>query len=124
MKDLESRADIELLVNKFYEQILNDDLIGIFFNEIVKMDLKVHIPVMYDFWETALLGNISYKGNPMLKHIELNDKKKIKPEHFERWLFTWQKTIRENFKGATAEEAIKKANSIVELMKFKLNQKI
>lgn len=124
MKDIENRSDIERLVDKFYGQILSDDLIGIFFTEVVKLDQKIHIPIMYDFWETALLGKVNYKGNPMLKHIQLNDKKKLEPEHFERWLFFWENTIRENFTGPIAEEAINKAKSIGELMKFKISQKL
>ena len=33
MKKLESREDIEKLVNLFYGKVQNDDMIGFFFNE-------------------------------------------------------------------------------------------
>ncbi len=72
MKDIQERKDIELLVDEFYKKVLKDDVIGHFFTEVVQLDWEKHIPIMYDFWETTLLGNIKYKGNPMVKHIELS----------------------------------------------------
>jgi len=122
VKDIQNRKDIEFLVDKFYEQILVDDLIGVFFTDVVQLQWDVHIPVMYEFWETTLFGLAKYKGNPMLKHIALNDKKEIHSAHFDRWLSIWEKTIRENFKGEKSELAIKKAHSIGELMKYKIDQ--
>jgi len=122
MPDIESRNDIKLLVDTFYKHILKDDLIGHFFTQVVKLDFERHMPVMYDFWETTLLGRMKYKGNPMLKHIALNEKEAILPEHFERWLSTWERIIRENFHGPKADEAIQKAGQIAMLMKYKMEQ--
>jgi|TARA_B110000261_G_C13059187_1_gene347448 hemoglobin len=45
----------------------------------------MRIPIIYDFWETTLLGVTKYKGNPMLKHIELNTMEELNAEYFERW---------------------------------------
>ena len=58
----------------------------------------------------------------MLKHIELNRRKTIAPAHFERWLWHWKNTVEENFRGEKAEEAVKKANQIASLMKYKIEQ--
>lgn len=120
MNRITSRADIELLIDRFYEQVVNDELIGFFFNSVIKLDWKKHIPIMYDFWETTLLGIATYKGNPMLKHIELHRKQELKPEHFDRWLHIWEKTVLENFEGDIAENAVNKARQIGELMKIKI----
>ena len=122
MKDIENREDIETLINKFYKRIVSDELIGHFFTKVVKLDWEKHIPVMYDFWETTLLGQIKYKGNPMLKHIQLSKKETLTPAHFDRWLAHWKKTIEENFSGNKAKEAIQKANQIGGLMQFKIKQ--
>ena len=122
MKKIENRTDIELLIDKFYEKVVVDDSIGFFFNDVIKLDWNKHIPVMYDFWESTLFRLAKYKGNPMLKHIELNKKAKLNPEHFKRWLELWEQTINENFHGTIAEEAILKANQIGGLMKFKIEQ--
>jgi hemoglobin len=122
LKDIENSGDIRFLIDEFYKQVVNDDLIGHFFTEVVKLDWEVHIPVMNDFWGTILLGEIKYKGNPMWKHIELNEKDPLGAEHFERWLFLWETTIRKNFTGNKAEEAIQRARHIAELMKHKIQQ--
>ncbi|MEQ9468182.1 MAG: group III truncated hemoglobin [Ekhidna sp.] len=120
MPDITTRQDIELLVDRFYEQVIVDDIIGVFFTEVVRLDWEVHIPVMYDFWETILLDHFVYKGNPMTKHIQLNKQKKLEAQHFERWLELWEKTVRTHFDGPTAEEAINRAKQIGSLMKFKV----
>ena len=120
MKEIENRADVEFLVDKFYEKVLKDDLIGFFFNDVVQLNLKKHMPVMYDFWESTLFGLAKYRGNPMLKHIELDQKSKMKAEHFDRWLALWEETVNEYFQGNIAEDAINKANQIGGLMKFKI----
>ncbi|SDS05698.1 group III truncated hemoglobin [Gramella sp. MAR_2010_147] len=122
MKDIQNRKDIELLVDEFYKLVIKDELIGHLFTQIVKLDWNVHIPVMYDFWETSLLGKTKYKGNPMLRHIELNRKETLKPEHFDRWLSLWEQSIKSNFKGEKAGMAIQRGHQIAELMKFKIEK--
>lgn len=122
LTDIQSRQDIQLLVDEFYKRVMADDLIGVFFTEVVKLDWNTHIPIMYDFWETTILGKPKYKGNPMLKHIQLNEKKPLMPQHFERWLLLWEKAIHENFAGVKAEETIARAKQIGALMEFKIKQ--
>ncbi|WP_424964213.1 group III truncated hemoglobin [Ekhidna sp.] len=120
MSDITNRKDIELLVDAFYEQVIVDESIGEFFTEVVKLDWEVHIPIMYNFWETILLDNMVYKGNPMLKHIQLSQKRMLEPHHFERWLELWEATIKNHFEGLKAEEAISRAKQIASLMKYKV----
>ena len=124
MQDIQSRNDIITLVDRFYEKVLVDDVIGIFFTQVVKLDWDKHMPVMYDFWESTLLDAATYKGNPMLKHIALNQKMPLKKEHFERWLALWEETVQENFLGAKAEEAVNKAQQIAGLMQYKVGGKM
>ena len=120
MKDIENRKDVENLVNEFYTKVLKDDKIGFFFNKITAIDWEKHFPIMYDFWETILFDRIKYKGNPMTKHIVLSKKEPMTSEHFERWLLLWNETVIENFMGKRASEAIKRAQMIADLMKFKI----
>ena len=120
LKDIENREDVEFLVDEFYKQVVKDDVIGFFFTHIVELNFEKHIPVMYDFWETTLLGKMKYKGNPMVKHIELNNKEPLTAKHFERWLQLWEETLSEHFNGLKAQEALKRAKQIGELMKFKV----
>jgi len=122
MKDIESRKDIELLVNEFYKQAVKDEVIGFFFTRIVKLDFDKHLPTMYDFWETTLLGKIKYKGNPMVKHIELSRKEPLTSIHFERWLHLWEETLFKHFTGPKSEEALTRGKQIAGLMKVKVQQ--
>ncbi|MCJ8165216.1 group III truncated hemoglobin [Pontibacter sp. E15-1] len=121
-QDIQNREDIRRLLDTFYTRLLADELIGHFFTRVVKLDWEVHMPVMYDFWETVLFGEMKYKGNPMLKHIELNGMEALKPEHFERWLAHWQATVSENFSGPKADEAVQRAGQVATLMQFKIGQ--
>lgn len=120
MKDLNTRQDIKHLVDSFYKKARKDDLIGIYFTEVVQLDWDVHMPVMYDFWETTLLGSGPYRGNPMLKHIDLHRKRPLEGAHFDRWLNLWVETVRRLFEGENAENAVKRATQIAQLMKFKI----
>ena len=122
MKEIENRKDIEFLVDTFYKSVVVDDVIGSFFNEVVKLDWAKHIPVMYDFWETTLLGQGNYKGNPMQTHIQLSEKKAMTSKHFDRWLNLWEKTIEQHFEGNKALEAVSRAKQISAVMKFKIQQ--
>lgn len=122
MPDIQSRADIELLITTFYEQATHDPLIGKFFTEVVPLNWDTHIPLICDFWEGLLLGERKYRGNPMVKHIEMSRKEPLLPKHFERWLAHWEATIRANFAGEKAEEAITRAQNIARLMQFKVEK--
>ena len=124
MRDIESRNDIELLVNKFYDRVNVDDKISKFFNDIVKVDWNLHLPKMYNFWETLLFGKRAFKGNPMLVHILVSRQEMIEQEHFNQWLSLWRTTIDENFKGKTANIAYQKAQQIASLMAFKVKQNV
>lgn len=120
MKKLETREDIEVLVNKFYDKVGSDETIGFFFNDVAKVDWSHHLPKMYSFWETLLFGKASYKGNPMAVHFPINSEVAMEKFHFERWVKLWTQTIEENFTGEMAETAIYKATNIANLMGYKM----
>lgn len=120
MKRLETRKDIEDLVNGFYDKVQNDKTIGFFFNDVAKVDWDHHLPKMYAFWETLLLGKISYKGNPMAVHFPINAEVPMEKFHFEHWIKLWTATVEENFSGEMAELAIYKAKNIANLMAHKM----
>jgi hemoglobin len=121
MKDIQNKQDIELLVDEFYKKVVADPIIGRFFTEVVHLSWDIHIPIMVSFWETILLGKMSYKGNPMIKHIELNKLMPMEPTHFERWISLWSATINENFMGSKATEAIARAKAIAGLIQNKIS---
>ena len=120
MKKLESRNDIEFLVNAFYDKVSKDEKIGFFFNDVAKVDLSHHLPKMYSFWESLLFGEASYKGNPMAMHFPVNEKVAIEKPHFAHWIKLWTETVEENFEGEKAEAAVYKASNIANLMAYKM----
>lgn len=120
MKKLESREDIELLVNSFYAKVIKDETIAFFFNDIAKVNWDHHLPKMYSFWETILFGQMTYKGNPMAVHFPINEIAALEKRHFEQWLKLWKETISEHFQGENASMAITKSENIAKLMSFKM----
>ncbi len=118
-KDIENRADIELLVDTFYIKVKADTIIGHFFTEVVNLSWDVHIPIMYNFWEGVLLHTAAYKGNPMQAHIALDKKSAMAQAHFDRWLTLWDATVTELFDGPKATDAMQKAKSMAFLIHAK-----
>lgn len=120
--DIKNNEDVRLLVDSFYEKVLKDEVIAYLFTEVAHLNVAEHMPVMYSFWSSILLGENSYKGNPMDKHFALNEKEVLKKEHFDRWIKLWVETVDELFTGDVAEEAKNRAKQIAQLMLFKMQQ--
>lgn len=115
-KEIQSREEIKEMVDSFYGKVNEDELLAPVFNDFAGVNWEKHLPIMYDFWSTILLGEMSYKGNPFLKHIPLPIDKK----HFDRWLTLFLETIDEHFTGNVAEEAKNRARSIAGIFQHKL----
>lgn len=120
-RDIKDSNDIRFLVDTFYSNALTDPVIGPVF-KAADFSLERHIPVMVTFWETILLDVVTYKGNPMLKHIALNKEVPLHAEHFEQWMKIWEATISADFEGPIADNAISRASSIGQLMQYKIKQ--
>ncbi|WP_462137505.1 group III truncated hemoglobin [Candidatus Mycalebacterium sp.] len=118
MKDIETREDVELLVDSFYDKMLADPILGFIFTDIAKIDVEEHKPIVCDFWESILFDKAVYKRGPevMNTHKRLNEKIPLKKGHFVRWLFLFSKTVDELFEGERASFAKERANSIAVVM--------
>lgn len=119
-KDIKGRADIELLVNTFYNKVKVDEKIGPFFNDVAKIDWNKHLPTMYDFWEMTLFHKGNYKGNTVRIHQALNERSPLRKEHFEHWVELFHSTVNELFAGTNAELAKTRALSIATIMQIKI----
>lgn len=122
-KDITDRKDIELLMNTFYERLLADENISYIFTDVAKLDIKTHIPVIADFWETVLLNKNVYHNNTMKIHLDLNDKTPLTKNHFDVWLKHFTTTIDELFGGNIALLAKQRARSVATVMQIKIAQK-
>lgn len=112
-KDISTTADIKFLVDAFYEKVKADDVIGYIFNDVVQVDWEKHLPRMYDFWSFLLLGEDSYKGNPMEVHQKVHQMIPLTEAHFTRWLQLFHESVDENFEGLVAQDAKNRSSLIV-----------
>lgn len=86
---------IARLIDRFYDKVRTDDLIGPVFNAVVS-DWDEHKERLTRFWCSVALRSGTYQGNPMSKHRPLVDKPHgVDGEHFERWLSLWRQTVPE-----------------------------
>lgn len=124
LADITSQNDIKLLVDTFYNKVKSNEVIGYIFNEVAKVDWQLHLPKMYSFWSSIILGEQTYEGNPMLAHIKLSKLTPLTEKEFSEWLLLFNGTVDELFKGPNAIEAKARAGNIARLMLFKVqNQK-
>jgi hemoglobin len=103
--DIETRRDVEQLVEAFYSSALTDPVIGYLFTDIAQLDLAAHLPRIAAFWETVLLGTRTYSGGAFAPHAALHRKSELRHGHFERWLWLWRATVDRLFTGKRAELA-------------------
>jgi len=111
--DIQTRNDVETLVDSFYAKVFDDALLAPVFASV---DWAHHKPIMYNFWSSILLGDQSYQGNPFQKHIPLP----IDQSHFTRWLALFTQTVDEHFSGEKASEAKQRAYSIAAIFQNRL----
>jgi len=117
--DIENRADIDLLMVRFYELAIADPKIGYIFTDVAKLDLEHHLPIIGDFWETLLFRTGDYPRhgrNPLMVHGDLNEKTPLKAEHFGRWLEIFTATVDELFAGDMADFIKIRAEAIANRM--------
>jgi hemoglobin len=118
--DIHDREDIKILVDRFYEKVKKDNLIGPVFNDVVKVNWAKHLPVMYDFWDNAIFFSGTYNGNPLKTHTHLNRIAPLTPDHFNHWVTLFLQTVDELFTGEKANLAKQKATSIAKVMELKV----
>ncbi|GAB3009156.1 truncated hemoglobin Ctb [Niabella terrae] len=110
-RDIETAADIRLLVDSFYEKVREEPLIGPIFNQVIEDRWPLHLEKMYRFWGTVLLGEQSYSGHPFKPHARLP----VSRAHFDAWLGLWNQSIDRYFSGKKAEEARWRGNAMAEV---------
>ncbi|HET8838866.1 MAG TPA: group III truncated hemoglobin [Flavobacteriaceae bacterium] len=120
-KDIQSREDIFLLVDTFYKKVRKDALIGPIFNSQID-NWPEHLEKLTDFWETNLLFERKYKGNPLLAHQLVDEKSNFSVEqiHFGTWLNLWYATIDNLFEGENASTAKRRARKMSTFMFLKI----
>lgn len=119
-RTLDSPEAVRFLVDSFYEKVQADPFIGPIFTDVAHVDWSKHLPKMYAFWESLILGNNAYDGHPFRPHLIINQQHTLTIDHFERWLQLFSATLSENFTGATVDEVRQRATQIALVWSNKL----
>ena len=106
-----SEEQISDLVDTFYTKVRADSLIGPIFDEAIGDGWDEHLVKIKSFWASVMLGARSYKGNPMMTHLNLP---KLSRGHFDRWLDLWRETAAEICEEDIAALFVQKAEMIAE----------
>jgi hemoglobin len=123
-KDIQTRADLERMLEAFYKKVFKDELIGHFFTEVVPLNLDEHLPMITDFWESIVFGLHTYQKNVLAIHQHIHQIVPIEKKHLDRWVEVFHKTVDEFFEGGKATMMKKRAVSIATFMNIKLNNPI
>jgi hemoglobin len=99
--DLCTEEEIIQLVYGFYDAVRADAVLGPIFNQHVK-NWDTHLPVMVDFWSSALRGTARFRGSPMPKHAALPG---LSIELFQHWLALFRQTTATLPNTALADKA-------------------
>lgn len=84
-------AFVSRLVDRFYARVRADPLIGPIFDAQIS-DWEPHLDQMKRFWRSVLFSSGEYFGNPMAKHVALEN---LGRDHFVRWLELFRETLDE-----------------------------
>lgn len=121
LEDLQGPAEIEILVNAFYERVKDDELLGFIFEKVAAVDWASHLPRMYAFWEKVLFRTGSYTGNPLAVHARLLPLTSMGRPQFDRWLEIFQETVNDLFAGPNAEHIKNSASDMANVIYSRLN---
>lgn len=120
--DIAGRADIERLVDAFYQRVRGDDLLGFIFEHVAQTDWETHLPKMYAFWETVLFRSGGYAGNPLAAHARLVPQTEMGRVQFDRWLSLFRATVDDLFEGEKAEHIKNCADDMANVIHARINR--
>lgn len=119
--DIIGRADIVRLVNAFYAKVRADEPLGHVFDGVAKVNWEMHLPKLYDFWDTVLFRAGTFRGNPIAAHMKLVDQADLGWPMFERWLGLFRGTVDELFTGENACHIIRCAEDMARVIHSKIH---
>lgn len=118
MTDLTSRADVERLVDTFYDRVRADERLGPIFDVIARVDWRAHLPRMYAFWEAVLFGVPGFTGDPLAAHRALARRTPLTAREFDRWIALFHESVDALFTGPHADDAKRRAVRIAGVMQY------
>ena len=121
LPDLANREDIIRLVDRFYEQVQTDKVIGPVFTDAVKVQWETHLPKMYDFWDTVMFRSGTIRGDPIAAHAKLLKHSEMSRPMFDHWLTLFKNTVAELFAGEKADHIVRCAEDMANVIYGKIH---
>lgn len=118
-----NEENIELLVRRFYSEVLKDTTLAPFFIAILGDDMhnekwEEHLLLLTEFWKFVALGYDEYKGNPLQPHLLI---KGLSRDAFKSWLNLFHQTVDTLYTPSTGEYFKQKSTDIAENFMRKLS---
>lgn len=115
--------NIELLVKRFYSEVLKDTTLAPFFIKILGEDMhnekwEEHLVLLKEFWKFVALGYDEYKGNPLKPHLLIEN---LNTEAFAKWLTLFHHTVDTIYIPKNAKYFKQKSTDIAENFMRKLS---
>jgi hemoglobin len=119
--DLTGRADIERLINAFYDTVRRDDKLGVIFDEVAQVNWETHLPKIYAFWETVIFRSGGYKGDPIGAHAKFIPIADMGRAQFDHWLTLFETAVDKLFTGENADHIKRCAADMADVIHGKIN---
>lgn len=103
LENVITEENIRRMVDGFYDSVRQDEVLGPVFEQALSHGWDAHLPRMYDFWSTVLLGARKFQSNVFGRHMALSG---IEKEHFVRWLALFRDTVRRMYAREQADEIV------------------
>lgn len=121
LPDITGRADLVILVDRFYAHVRSDSRLGPVFDEIAQVDWARHLPKLYDFWDSVLFRANTFRGNLVGAHARLIPEAGMDRSLFDHWLALFRRTVAENFSGPKAGHIIRCAEDMAAVIHGKIH---
>ncbi|MDP1592021.1 MAG: group III truncated hemoglobin [Prosthecobacter sp.] len=108
-------------MDRFYERVGADPILGPIFNDIAHVHWDTHLPKMYDFWDTVLFRAGTFRGNPLVAHTKLVPLADMSKATFDHWLTLFSETVEELFEGTNAVLILRSAEDMANVIYSKIN---
>ncbi len=118
MHDTVTEDNIAELVDSFYSRIRDDPSLGPIFADAIGANWGPHLDKMRRFWSSVVLATRTYKGNPMITHLQLP---RLTANHFGSWLRLWGETVTGIYSEDLARFLIERAQMIGERLLYAIS---
>jgi hemoglobin len=105
-KPLQSAEDVSLLIDTFYQKVLEHPELSYYFSEAI-LNWPFHKERFMLYWTRQILFTDTYEGTPLHQHVAVDQKfeRGFNKGHFDEWARLWMETVDELFDGPKAELA-------------------